>query len=289
MEIERGRETFLREAFSRNIGLVTQGEQEIISASKVAIAGLGGVGGSYCLAMARTGFGNFSIADFDSFDTVNINRQVGATVGTIGKKKSEVLDGMIREINPFAKVEVFSEGIGESNIDNFLKDADVAIDGLDFFAISERILFFKKAKEMGIIAVTAAPIGFGSSILVFDPKGMDFEKYFDIRSSDSELEKIIKFGVGLCPKMLQRAYVGVGKFDFSNRKTPSLYGGILACSSIVVAECVKVVLGKKISFVPYSYQFDPFIGKSRGSRLFFGNRSILQRAKISYLIKKSKK
>ena len=74
-------------AFSRNIGWVTEAEQARLQNTQVAIGGLGGVGGVHLLTLARLGVGKFSIADFDVFDIVNFNRQVGALVSTIGQSK----------------------------------------------------------------------------------------------------------------------------------------------------------------------------------------------------------
>src|SRR5574343_328099 len=87
-------------AFSRNIGWVTETEQSRLRNARVAIGGLGGVGGVHLLTLARLGVGKFTIADFDVFDIVNFNRQVGATVSSLGRPKLEVLSEMLRDINP---------------------------------------------------------------------------------------------------------------------------------------------------------------------------------------------
>jgi tRNA A37 threonylcarbamoyladenosine dehydratase len=63
-------------AFSRNIGWVTADEQAKLRDSRVAIAGLGGVGGPHLLTLARLGVGKFNIADFDRFELQNFNRQI---------------------------------------------------------------------------------------------------------------------------------------------------------------------------------------------------------------------
>jgi tRNA A37 threonylcarbamoyladenosine dehydratase len=65
-------------AFSRNIGLLSPGEQERLAAARVAIPGMGGVGGLHLVNLVRTGIGRFHLADFDSFEPVNVNRQYGA-------------------------------------------------------------------------------------------------------------------------------------------------------------------------------------------------------------------
>src|SRR5436190_7249977 len=72
------------EAFRRNRGLCTDNEQHILRNSRVAIAGMGGVGGVHLVTLARLGVGKFTIADPDSFDVVNFNRQYGATMSNLG-------------------------------------------------------------------------------------------------------------------------------------------------------------------------------------------------------------
>ena len=61
------------EAFSRNIGWITKAEQQILRKKRIAIAGMGGVGGVHLLTLARLGIGAFHIADLDVFETVNID------------------------------------------------------------------------------------------------------------------------------------------------------------------------------------------------------------------------
>jgi len=98
-------------AFSRNIGWVTLDEQARLRAAKVAVAGLGGVGGAHLLTLARLGVGAFHISDFDRFEVHNMNRQVGAQMSTLGRPKAEVLAEMARDINPEAQVESFGDGV----------------------------------------------------------------------------------------------------------------------------------------------------------------------------------
>ena len=72
-------------AFSRNIGWVTEAEQQRLRSCRVAVGGLGGVGGSHLLTLARLGIGAFTITDLDTFDWANMNRQAGAMASTIGR------------------------------------------------------------------------------------------------------------------------------------------------------------------------------------------------------------
>jgi molybdopterin/thiamine biosynthesis adenylyltransferase len=167
-----------REAFSRNIGWVTVAEQEHLRGRRVAIAGMGGVGGVHLLTLARLGIGAFHIADFDHFDIANVNRQVGATMRTLGQPKAEVLAQMARDINPEADIELFSDGVNEANLPAFLSGVDLYVDGLDFFAFAARQATFAACERLAIPAVTAAPLGMGAAVLTFLPGQMSFDDYF---------------------------------------------------------------------------------------------------------------
>ena len=99
------------EAFSRNIGWVTEAEQAALRAKTVAIAGMGGVGGVHLLTLARLGISRFHIADFDSFGLVNFNRQAGAMMSTLGQPKVDALKRMALDVNPEIHIETFAHGL----------------------------------------------------------------------------------------------------------------------------------------------------------------------------------
>src|SRR5436190_24354207 len=122
-------------AFDRNIGWFTDWEQQTLRTKRVAIAGMGGVGGFHLLTLARLGIGSFSIADFDRFEAANFKRQIGATVSSLGRPKAEVLEEMARDIYPGLHISRFDHGVDTSNVEAFLDGADIFIDGFDFFAL----------------------------------------------------------------------------------------------------------------------------------------------------------
>ena len=88
------------EAFKRNRGLITEEEQEKLRNSRVAIAGMGGVGGVHLVTLARLGIGKFTIADPDVFEVANFNRQYGATISNVGRNKAEAMAEAALDINP---------------------------------------------------------------------------------------------------------------------------------------------------------------------------------------------
>ena len=149
-------------AFSRNIGWLTAQEQEVLRHKRIAIAGLGGVGGNHLLTLTRLGIGAFHISDLDHFELPNFNRQAGAFISHIDQEKVSVLSKMALDINPELDICMFPHGINEENIDDFLKGIDLYVDGLDFFAVSARRMVFAACAKKGIPAVHSSPSWNGS-------------------------------------------------------------------------------------------------------------------------------
>lgn len=275
----KNKDEFYKEAFFRNIGLFSEEEQKRLKEAKVAIAGMGGVGGLHLLTLTRLGIGRFHICDDDSFELVNFNRQVGATISTLGKNKATVMKEMALAINPHLEIKIFP-AITEENIDAFLKEVDVAVDGLDFFNIEARRLFFKKAKERRIYALTAGPIGFSTAMLIFSPKGMSFDRYFDLHHNMDYLDKIISFALGLAPKGLHLNYLNIKNVDLKSGTGPSSIVACNLCSALVGMETTNIILKRKLpKAVPYYIQFDPYRCKYKKGYLIFGNRNPVQKIK----------
>ncbi len=266
------------EAFSRNIGWVTEAEQQRLRQSRVAIGGLGGVGGVHLLTLARLGIGRFTIADFDVFDVVNFNRQVGATISSLQQPKIDVLAGMARDINPEIDFRLFPEGVLAGSVEDFLADVDVYVDGLDFFAFSARRLTFAACERKGIPVVTAAPLGLGTALLVFGPGGMSYEDYFGFEGCD-EMEMAIRFLVGLSPAMLQRGYVAdMSRVNLAERRGPSNIAACQLCAGVAAVETLKLLLGRGgVRLAPWGSQFDAY--RMRYSRTWRpgGHKNPLQR------------
>lgn len=274
------------DAFSRNIGWVTEAEQARLRNSRVAIGGLGGVGGVHLLTLARLGVGKFNMADFDVFDIVNFNRQVGATMSSLGRPKLDVLSEMLRDINPEVELNTFSEGVTAENVDSFLNGVDVYVDGLDFFVFDARRHTFSACEARGIPVVTAAPLGLGSALLVFGPGGMPFEDYFGFEGCD-DLEMAIRFLVGLSPGMLQRGYVAdMTRVNLTERRGPSCIAACQLCGGVAAVETLKLLLNRGgVKLAPWGSQFDAYRMRYIHTWRPGGYRNPLQRL-MSYLVRR---
>ena len=270
------------QAFSRNLGWVTEWEQSVLSRKSVAIAGMGGVGGVHLLTLARLGIGRFRIADFDRFDIVNFNRQAGATMETIGRPKLDVMAEMALAINPALQIERFPEGVTNEAVDQFLSGADLFVDGFDFFALPIRARVFKRCAELGIPALTAAPIGMGTGYLAFVPGGMTFEQYFRLEGQP-EREQFLRFLMGVAPLGLHAAYlVDPSRIDLVARKGPSTAMACQLCAGVAGVMALQLLLRRgSVKAAPFHHHFDAYRGRFEVTRLRRGNDTPMQRVRLA--------
>ena len=265
------------EAFARNIGWVTEAEQAALRGKRIAIAGVGGVGGVHLLSLARLGIGAFHVAEMDTFDLVNFNRQAGAMMSTLGRPKVDVMVEMARQINPELDIKVFGEGVNAGNLDAFLDGVDLYVDGLDFFAFQARRDTFNACHAKGVPAVTAAPLGMGTAVLSFLPGKMSFEEYFRLDGCDED-EMAVRFLLGLSPAMLQRGYLAdPTRVDFAARRGPSTIAACQLCAGVTATEALKILLGRgEVLCAPWGFQFDAYRNRYIKTWRPWGNRNPVQ-------------
>jgi len=161
---------------TRNIGFVTVEEQEILRNSRVFVPGVGGMGGFAVAALARAGVENFIIADIDTFEVSNLNRQIFSFVDAVGKDKAEAAKKNLENINPGIKVKVCG-GDWLDNLDEILKTTDIVINGCD--DIKSTILLMRKCREYKLPAIDA----FASPL----------PNVYVIRAQDSRPEEVFGF------------------------------------------------------------------------------------------------
>jgi molybdopterin/thiamine biosynthesis adenylyltransferase len=269
-------------AFSRNIGWLSHDEQQILQQKRVAIAGMGGVGGFHLLTLTRLGVGKFNIADLDTFELANFNRQAGAGMSTLGRPKVEVLAEMARDINQECDLAIYSQGVNEANLEAFFQGVDLYVDGLDFFAFDARERVFTYCAQHGIPAVTVAPLGMSAALLNFMPGSMSFEDYFQL-VGQPELEKAVRFLVGLAPALLHRHYLAdKTRVDLKSRKGPSTVMACQLCAGVAASEALKILLKRgKVWAAPHGIQFDGYRNKLAHTWRPGGNRNPLNRLAIA--------
>jgi hypothetical protein len=271
-------------AFSRNIGWVSNPEQATLRSARIAIAGLGGVGGAHLLTLCRLGLSRFNISDFDDFDVHNLNRQAGAFMSYMGQPKLHTLATLARDINPEVDLQLFPKGVQPDNVDEFLRDVDVYVDGLDFFALPARRMVFAKCREKGIPVLTAAPLGVGTALLYFSPSGMSAEEYFKWEGHDLQ-EQYARFIAGLSPAMLNRNYLVVPEaVNFKERRGPSTIMACDLCAGVMGASVMKLLLKRgALRPAPWGMHFDAYHQKLKFTWRPGGNSNPLQQLLLKFI------
>jgi molybdopterin/thiamine biosynthesis adenylyltransferase len=261
------------EAFSRNLGWITPQEQQILRQKRIAIAGLGGVGGNYLISLARLGFSHFNVADLDTFDLGNFNRQYGANIRTIGKAKTDVMSSYAHNINPNAQIDVFGDGLSEKNFEGFLQNSDIYLDGLDLFATPLKQKIFKFCYQQKIPIISTAPIGMAASQIAFHPEKMSPQQYFGFKPEDTIEQQIVRFLVGINPRMnSMRNLVYKEGLDIKNKRLPSLALGIELASVLTCSTAVKILLNRgKVVYAPTTLHYDVYTNLQYTSWRPFGH------------------
>lgn len=144
--------------FSRTELLLGSKATEKLSAAKVAVFGIGGVGGYVCEALVRSGVKNFELIDNDVVSITNINRQIIATHSTIGRQKTEVMKERMQDINPSAEVSVKNCFYTPENAREFdFSKFDYIVDAID--TVTSKIELVLRAQEYGVPIISCMGAG----------------------------------------------------------------------------------------------------------------------------------
>jgi molybdopterin/thiamine biosynthesis adenylyltransferase len=141
--------------------------------STILIAGCGSIGGSVVEPLVRLGAERLMLAEPDGYDLHNLNRQ-SARLQDLGRNKAEVLQERLRDINPYASIEVHSRGIVPDNVEALLARAALVVDGVDVTNSSARrnkVLLHEQARRFGLPVVSG-----------YDIAGLQLLQIYDYRS-----------------------------------------------------------------------------------------------------------
>lgn len=129
---------------SRNLGWLGDTDEEAerrqtaLRDATIGVAGCGGIGGGMIDRLARLGVLHLRIADLDTFEYSNINRQLGAGVTTVGMNKAEVVGEEIHQMAPDVAIDVFPEGITDETADAFMEGCDFVLDEIEPYEFKAR-------------------------------------------------------------------------------------------------------------------------------------------------------
>ena len=144
--------------FSRTSLLFGEESIEKLHNMRVAVFGIGGVGGYVCEALVRSGIGDFDLVDDDKVCLTNLNRQIIATRETVGRYKVDVMRDRILSINPKADVRIHKCFFLPENADDFpFEEYDYVVDAVD--TVTAKLEIIMRAKQLGIPVISAMGAG----------------------------------------------------------------------------------------------------------------------------------
>jgi hypothetical protein len=163
---------------SRNAGLIPPDEQRRLRHAHVLVAGCGSIGGAAVEPLVRLGVEHLRLAEPDTYDLPNLNRQ-SARVQDIGRNKAVVLQERMHEINSYASIEVEEHGITPENVETLVEWADVIIDGVD---VTTRAALHQKFALHAHASRRRVPV-----VLGLDIAGVQLVRVFDYRRPGQQL------------------------------------------------------------------------------------------------------
>ena len=144
--------------FSRTRLLIGQDGIEALSRARVAVFGIGGVGGYVCEALARSGIGAFDLIDMDTVSITNLNRQIIATHASLGKPKTLVMKERMLDINPRVDIRIHDcFFLPETAPDFHFEEFDYVIDAVD--TVTAKIEIILRAQRASIPVISSMGAG----------------------------------------------------------------------------------------------------------------------------------
>jgi molybdopterin/thiamine biosynthesis adenylyltransferase len=251
---------------TRNIGFVTAAEQQTLRAARVLVIGVGGMGGAAVQSLARTGIGSFAIADIDTFEVSNLNRQVFADLDSVDQHKAEATAARLRRINPEISLEVGGND-WMRHLDDWLARYPVVINGMD--DIGAGIELYRRARRHGATVIDAYTSPLPSVIVVRpeDPRPEERLAYPSLGRDSSTLDANTKAACFL--REIEHVLVHsntIRHIDMSvamelvagKRKRMSFAPMVITTGNLMAFEAVKLLLGRKPLADCRGYFFNPW-------------------------------
>lgn len=252
---------FHLEHHSRNLGLLTEEEQQKIDETRLLIAGCG-VGSLIAISAARLGFEKFVLVDGDKVELSNINRQ-GYSSHDVGKFKVSALAKRIKQINPHAEVKKYPVFVDLKNAKRLVHKADIVIDSIDPDAAQAVIAMHRAAQKEHKTIIQPTDVGWGAMVQIFTPESISYEKMIGLDpevpvekvSNEEAFGKFVEFFVKIMPPYVQKLAMEVAEGKRKHYPQPVSASYTLAAMTVMAAKRVATDLPIKVA--PDYVMFDP--------------------------------
>jgi molybdopterin-synthase adenylyltransferase len=240
------------EMVTRNAGFLTPDEQRALRDGRVFVCGVGGMGGAALQSLVRAGVGHFTLADLDVFETSNLNRQLFATLDTVGQPKLDATCAAMRRINPDVGLTTHGAEWVE-RLDDILPAHRVVINGMDDMAAG--VALYRKAREHGATVIDAytAPL---PSVTVVRPTDPRPEERLGFPTVGTDWRALGRDQLDAC-KQAEAIYVMVHSSSANHidvgiaaemlagtRSRPSFAPMVIETGTLMAFEAVKLLLGR---------------------------------------------
>jgi ThiF family len=193
-------EAFYWERVDRTLGWLGDDEaeqaerQRLLRSLTIGMAGCGGIGGMAAGRLARLGIGHLKVADPDTFDISNINRQVGASPANLGRNKAVVIAEMIHDVTPDVDVDIFPEGITPDSAEEFVEGCDYILDQIEFYAVRNRYALHRafRASPTFKMALMVPTVGHGTFVFKYTKNSMPVEEVYGISEHSPLSPQVIR-------------------------------------------------------------------------------------------------
>lgn len=262
--------SFSYEEFTtRNLGFVDAAGQKKLREATVFVCGTGGMGGAAILALARAGIGKLIIADIDTFEVSNLNRQVFAFTDTIDRHKAEVTAETVRRINPEIEVTVYKDDWPEHVVDS-VRAAAVTLNGTDDLGASLLLYRVARAKHRTVIDAYAASL---PSVYVTRPgTPMPEERLgyptidtpWDGLTAEQRSAAFMREVEHVMVHSSSRNYIDLqlaGEMAAGKRKRMSFAPMVITTGMLMAYEALAIVLGQETATDNRGWFFNPYKGK----------------------------
>lgn len=237
---------------SRNIGFIHADQQEQIRKAKIFIPGVGGMGGAALEALVRMGVENLIITDFDTFEISNLNRQIAATLQTMGQSKTEAAKQRALSINPNCQIEIISDQWIQ-DLDQILTRIDFVINGCDDIKATVALMRKAKAHKKTVIDAYASTF---PSVYVVKPDNPRPEEFLKYPTVGVEIQNLTEQHINQC-KLMEAEFVLTHtslaknlKWEYAiellegKRKRFSLAPMVITTGMLMSYEALKLILGE---------------------------------------------
>lgn len=286
---------FYWERVDRSLGWLGSTEEEQretqlrLSKVTVGLAGCGGIGGMVASRLGRLGVKKIKLADPDSFDISNINRQIGASPANQNRNKAEVVAELVHDVTPDTSIDVFSDGILPENAEEFVEGCDYILDQMDFYEIKNRYALHRAFRKSPIFkfALKVPTVGHGTFIFKYTKDSMHIEDVYGVHE-DAEItpEVILRLMERIMPevpdypssKMLEHWFINLKRMPIFAACPPLAEGVLLERLALEITGLSEKIPNFKPLPIQPGYAF--FDTASWQARLFSGewwsDKSILK-------------